>query len=147
MGMSPASANANLYIAIYELNCITPLLGKYLLCYKRFNDNGFAIWLHDLNPTMDAKNGMTSRPYSTRWVSARHSSPRKKLVFMDMTIQVKGERIITTIYDKPLALYQYIPPNSCHPPEVLTGLIFGQIDGVHHTWCRGGQMQPWRMHQ
>ncbi len=44
-----------------------------------------------------------------------------------MTIQVKGEKIVTTIYAKPLALYQYIPPNSCHPPGVLTGLIFGQI--------------------
>jgi hypothetical protein len=54
-------------------------------------------------------------------------SPRKKLIFMDMTIQVEGEKIVTTIYAKPLALYQYIPPNSCHPPGVLTGLIFGQI--------------------
>ncbi len=54
-------------------------------------------------------------------------SPRKKLTFMDMTIQVEGEKIVTTIYAKPLALYQYIPPNSCHPPGVLTGLIFGQI--------------------
>jgi hypothetical protein len=44
-----------------------------------------------------------------------------------MTIQVKGEKIVTTIYTKPLALYQYIPPNSCHPPGALTGLIFGQI--------------------
>ena len=54
-------------------------------------------------------------------------SPRKKLTFVDMTIQVKGEKIVTTIYAKPLALYQYIPPNSCHPPGALTGLIFGQI--------------------
>ncbi len=54
-------------------------------------------------------------------------SPRKKLIFMDMTIQIKGERITTAIYAKPLALYQYIPPNSCHPPGVLTGLVFGQI--------------------
>ncbi len=44
-----------------------------------------------------------------------------------MTIQIKGERITTTIYAKPLALYQYIPPNSCHPPGVLTGLVFGKI--------------------
>jgi hypothetical protein len=54
-------------------------------------------------------------------------SPRKKLIFMELTIQIKGSKIITTIYAKPLALYQYIPPNSCHPPGVLTGLIFGQI--------------------
>ena len=46
---------------------------------------------------------------------------------MDMTIQIEGGKIITTIYAKPTALYQYIPPNSCHPPVVLTGLIYGQI--------------------
>jgi hypothetical protein len=54
-------------------------------------------------------------------------SPMKKLIFMDMTIQVEGEKIVTTIYAKPLALYQYIPPNSCHPPGILTGLIFGKF--------------------
>jgi hypothetical protein len=44
-----------------------------------------------------------------------------------MTIKIEGERLITKIYAKPLALYQYISPNSCHPPGVLTGLVFGQI--------------------
>ncbi len=44
-----------------------------------------------------------------------------------MTIKIEGERLTTTIYAKPMALYQYISPNSCHPPGVLTGLLFGQI--------------------
>ncbi len=46
---------------------------------------------------------------------------------MDMTIKIEGKRLITKNYAKPLALYQYILPNSCHPPGVLTGLDFGQI--------------------
>ncbi len=44
-----------------------------------------------------------------------------------MTIRIEGERLVTTIYAKPMALYQYIPPNSCHPPGVLTSFVFGQI--------------------
>ncbi len=46
---------------------------------------------------------------------------------MDITIRIEGERLVTTIYAKPMALYQYILPNSCHPPGVLTGLVLGQI--------------------
>jgi hypothetical protein len=56
MGMSPASTIANLYIAIYKLNHIIPLLDKYLMFYKRFIDNRFSIWLHDLDPTINATN-------------------------------------------------------------------------------------------
>ncbi len=44
-----------------------------------------------------------------------------------MTIRIEGEQLVTTIYTKPMALYQYILPNSSHPPGVLTGLVFGQI--------------------
>ncbi len=128
MGMSPAPPFANLHVAIYKLNHIITLLDKYLMFYKRFIDNGFAIWLHDHDLTINATNWNDFKALinvmSLRWM---FKSPRKKLVFMDMTIQVKGEEIVTTIYAKPLALYQYIPPNSCHPPVVLTGLIFGQI--------------------
>ena len=128
MGMSPAPTIANLYVAIYELNYITPLLKKYLLFYKRFIDDGFTIWLHDPDSTIDAKNWNDFKALiNAMGLNWTFKSPRKKLIFMDMTIQIEGERITTTIYAKPLALYQYIPPNSCHPPGVLTGLVFGQI--------------------
>ena len=46
---------------------------------------------------------------------------------MDMTIFIENRKIFTTIYEKPMALHQYIPPHSCHPPGVLTGLVMGQV--------------------
>jgi hypothetical protein len=52
-------------------------------------------------------------------------------MFMDMTIRIEEEQIVTTIYAKPMALYQYILPNSCHPPGILTSLVFGQIVLIH----------------
>ncbi len=54
-----------------------------------------------------------------------------------MTIQVEGEKIITTVYAKPMDLYRYIPPNSCHPPGVLTGFIFGQILRIYQLCSQG----------
>ena len=56
MGMSSAPTIANLSVAIFELEHIIPLLDKFLLFYKRFIDDGFAIRLHDLDPTIDAQN-------------------------------------------------------------------------------------------
>ena len=46
---------------------------------------------------------------------------------MDMTIRIENGLIVTSLYAKPLAFHQYIPPSSCHPPGVLTGLVLGQV--------------------
>ena len=56
MGMAPAPTIANLFIAIYENDHIIPLVGKYLMYYKRFIDNRFAIWLHDSDSAVDTSN-------------------------------------------------------------------------------------------
>jgi hypothetical protein len=57
MGMLPVPTIANLYVEIYERNHIIPLVdGKYLLFYKRFINDGFAVWLHDKDPTTNANN-------------------------------------------------------------------------------------------
>ncbi len=58
MGMSPTPNIANLYVTIYKHNHIIPLVGvNYLLFYKRFINDGFAVWLHDKDPTTDAVGG------------------------------------------------------------------------------------------
>eukprot|EP00956_Cyclotella_meneghiniana_P012770 scaffold18171_cov42-Cyclotella_meneghiniana.AAC.1 len=46
---------------------------------------------------------------------------------MDLTITIKKDRIITTLYEKALNLYLYIPPFSSHPRGIFTGTISGQI--------------------
>ena len=46
---------------------------------------------------------------------------------MDLTIEIADGHIETKLYKKPLALHLYIPPSSCHPPGVATGLIFGNV--------------------
>ncbi len=43
MGMSPAPTISNLYVATYEPDHIIPLIHSYLMYYKRFIDDGFAI--------------------------------------------------------------------------------------------------------
>jgi hypothetical protein len=47
---------------------------------------------------------------------------------MDMTIQVEGEKIVTTIYAKPLALYQYMLEE--RPVSSWSLLLIAR----NHTW-------------
>ena len=126
--MSPAPTIANLYTAIYELTHILPLLDKYLPFYKRFIDNGFTIWLHGDDPTTGVNNWAGFKTIvngsGLKWT---FENPCKMLFFMDMTIRIEAGKIVTALYAKPLALYQYIPPDSCHPPGILTGLVYSQI--------------------
>ena len=53
---------------------------------------------------------------------------------MDMTIMICKDRIITSLDEKAMNLYLYTPPTPSHydhPPEVLTGLVSGNILRIH----------------
>jgi hypothetical protein len=96
---------------------------------------------------MDSPSGCTTmipQPTRTTGITSRTSArdgleldiqvPPKKLIFMDMPIRIERERLVTTIYAKPMVPYQYILPNSCHPPCILTGLVFGQILQIYQLF-------------
>ena len=128
MGMSPAPSIANLYVAIHEKRSILSFLDSCVLYLQRFIDDGLAIWLHDPDPSIDAANWRCFKQAinagGLQWTFTKRDS---QVDFMDMTIKIVGNKIETTLYEKPLALHLYIPPHSCHPPGVTTGLIMGQI--------------------
>ena len=66
--------------------------------------------------------------YGLEWIFEEGS---KKVNYMDMTILIHEGRIVTSLYEKAINLYLYIPPHSAHPPGVLTGLVSGNILRIH----------------
>jgi len=128
MGMSPAPTIANLFVAIHENQDLLPFLETCLKYLKRFIDDGIGIWLHDANPITDENNWQTfKQAVNNGGLTWEFTKRCKSVVFMDMTIEIENGKIVTSLYAKPLALYLYIPPHSCHSPGVHTGTIFGNI--------------------
>ncbi len=133
MGTPPAVVYATLYYAIHELSMPT-CFKLCLALYKRYIDDGIGIWL-STNPTTwsDFKSWIGS--FGTlRWT---FTEPSLQVDYLDITIRIDSEGSIqTTLYEKALNLYLYLPPHSSHPPGVLTGLIYGMIRRVYRlTSC------------
>jgi hypothetical protein len=133
MGTPPAMVYATLYFAIHELampNC----LQRCLATYKRYIDDGIGIWL-STDPTLWA--------YFKDWINSfgalkwTFTEPPLSVDYLDITICIDPTGSIqTTLFEKLLNLYLYLPSHSAHPPGVLTGLIYGMIRRVYHlTSC------------
>ena len=58
----------------------------------------------------------------------------QSLDYLDIVISINGTKLRTTLFEKELNLYQYIPPHSAHPPSVLTGLVLGNCHRIY-TLC------------
>ena len=52
--------------------------------------------------------------------------PSSQFLDLQLTIEADGT-LSTRLYEKPRALYLFIPPHSAHPPGVRDGHIFGNI--------------------
>ena len=59
----------------------------------------------------------------------------KTVKFMDMTISIRKDRIVTSLYEKYTNLYLYVLPHSAHPLGVLTRIVSGNILCIH-LLCR-----------
>ena len=137
MGMSPAPTIANLYVAIHEAARILQHLSTTLRYLRRFIDDGFGIWIHDPDPIVDNNNWATFQAAVNSGTLDWEFTPRlKKVVFMDMTIELVDGKLETSLYAKPMNLYLYIPPHSCHAPGVLSGLISGNVLRIYQLCSR-----------
>ena len=47
--------------------------------------------------------------------------------YLNVTLEIENGKIISKTYQKPINLYQYITPNSAHPPGMIKETIYGMV--------------------
>jgi hypothetical protein len=126
MGTPPAPMYATLYYAIHELSFPKHLVAHMPL-YKRYIDDTFAIWTGTAAEFLELKLFMNDFGI-LKWT---FSDLCYKVDYLDMTIRLDGPHLRTTIFEKALNLYLYLPPHSAHAPGALSGLIHGLIKRIY----------------
>ena len=131
MGKPPAPPWATLFEGLHEIDYL-PLWEAFLRLYRRYIDDTYGLWLPPAGLTIgesEAKwlefKAEVNNNHGLEWVFSERSL---SATFLDTTTTITvGGRIKTTLFEKPMALYLFIPPHSAHPPGVLTGHIFGNV--------------------
>ena len=124
----PMGDNASVEIANYYLfrlvdEKINNLPGVVL--YKRYIDDGFAIthepeiFLHELDLILNSIGLELSDSFFSSSVN-----------FLDIRISIIGNHIETSLYQKPLNKFLYLPYSSAHPPHTLQGWITGELTRI-----------------
>lgn len=131
MGTPPAPAFATLYYAIFELELLD-VFSDQLKYLKRYIDDQIGIWIHHPNPYIDNQLWQSFQHAQQTFCSLnwKFSALEKQVVFLDLTILLQSNRIFTSLYEKPLNLYLFIPPSSAHPPNVRQSLVTGGIKRI-----------------
>jgi hypothetical protein len=62
--------------------------------------------------------------YGLEW---EYETPSTNVNFMDLTISIIGDRVETTLYEKPQNLHLYLSAHSSHPPGQRAGIVLGQV--------------------
>ena len=118
MGAPPSPCWATIFFGIHEETVIARF-GPRLQLYRRFINDVLGIWLIDSDPAEDSRQwasfvALMQDYYGLEWIFEERS---KKVNYMDMTISIHEGRIVTSLYEKAMNLYLYIPPPFCPPPR------------------------------
>ena len=128
MGISPAPPWATIYYALHE-NEFVQRWKHRLFFYKRFIDDVLGIWLCHPDPQENDRLFQLFQADMNNWqgLEWEFTSLSTSCNFMDMTLKVQGSRIVTSVFEKEMNLYLYLPPFSAHAKGVGTGLVLGHI--------------------
>ena len=106
MGTSAACMWATIYYGIHENNSLLPTHNNNLLLLRRFIDDMIVVWVGSEQDWLKFKNNVNNFGI-LKW---DFKDPSTSLNFLDLTINIKSNKISTKPYQKGMNLYQYIHP-------------------------------------
>eukprot|EP00957_Ditylum_brightwellii_P054016 4091592-Ditylum_brightwellii.AAC.1 len=113
----PATIYAQTTFGTHEIKTTICFILSLLLC-KRYIDDIIGVWVPRDDPTADDVEWKVFKMFLNMWFGLEWTviESNNTVDFMDLTITLKDEKITTTLFEKSLHLYLYIPPQSAHLP-------------------------------
>ena len=125
MGTSAAVMWATLYFAYHEVFTLIPKHGAHLPYFKRFIDDMFGVWTGNHAQWLEFCNDVNNFGVLT-W-DILEQTPSDSVDFLDLTLSIRGNKIVSRTFQKKMNLYLYIPPTSAHPAGCIKGTIYGLV--------------------
>ena len=129
MGTSAACMWATIYFAVHETQTLIPTYSTNLLVYLRFIDDIFGIWIPSANRRAWQKFQEDTNNFGI--LTWKFEELATSVNFLDLTISIEDSKIVTKTYQKSINLYQYIMPQSAHPPNMARGIVTSLLRIYH----------------
>jgi hypothetical protein len=134
MGTPVAVIWAMIYFWWHEKHRLIPRHGRRIPYMKRYIDDIYAIAL------VGGEDGFSKEKWEIfkkdindfgilKW---NVEDPSFSVDFLDLTLKIEDGNIVSKTYQKPTNLYQYICPNSAHPPWMIGGIVFSMLKRYYH---------------
>ncbi len=126
MGTPPACMWATLFFHSHE-ELLRTTHTQFLLDWARYIDDGIGVWNWTGTPECIAAFKSFSERLQLHHLRWEINQPTTCVNYLDITLSIKDGRVSSTLFEKSLHLYLYLPRASAHPPGVLKGLIAGGL--------------------
>ena len=121
MGSPFAPAYANLFMAHFWRNMVSPVLPFSPVFFRRYIDDMFSIFDHDID--VDELTLFLNSLHPT--VKFTLSSPSDSVPFLDLRIHIRDSTLHTDLYSKPTDSHLFLSPTSNHPRHTFHSIVYG----------------------
>ena len=130
MGKPPAPSWATIYEGLREIKLL-PRWEEHLPLFMRYIDDDIGGWALPADTSNEDASALWENfkaEMNDGCLQWEFSKLSKSVAFLDMKVKITPSgRLTTSLYEKPMALYLFIPPNSAHPPGTNVGHIMGNV--------------------
>ena len=127
MGTRVAPTYANLFMAKLEkfmLEHCPQDLKQFLFCWKRFIDDIFLIFCGSYEELDRFHEYLNSVHPTMKFDEYEHDPENNSCNFLDLTIRIENDKIITDLYRKETSKPSALLPSSSHPKHITGNIVY-----------------------